>query len=80
MVCPAKQVDGFENPVKTICAGSRTSFAVDSEGKLYSWGMSSLNLGVDGDDDLIKPTLVSKLDDKKVIAVSSGSITAVIVE
>lgn len=79
-ICPAKQVEGFDSPIKTICAGSRTSFAVSSEGKLYSWGMNNLNLGVDGDDDLTEPTLVQKLSDKKVSAVSTGSITSVIVD
>lgn len=79
-ICPAKPVEGFDSPVKTICTGSRTSFAVSNEGKLYSWGMSSLNLGVDGDNDLTEPTLVKKLVDKVVTSVSSGSITSVIVE
>lgn len=80
-VCPAKRVDSLESPVLDISAGINTSFAVSNDGKLYSWGMSGPNLGVQEDEDLIVPREVKNLEGKKVVAVSTGSsFTSLIVE
>lgn len=80
-VCPAKRVDSLESPVVDISAGINTSFAVSDDGKLYSWGMSGPNLGVQEDEDLIVPREVKNLEGKKVVAVSTGSsFTSLIVE
>lgn len=79
-LCPPKFIEALGNSVVCISAGINTSFAVDNEGKLFSWGMSGSNLGVESEDDLHVPTEVKSLDGKKVVSVSTGgSFTAVIV-
>lgn len=81
-VCPAKPVDTLKNSnVVDISAGINTSFAVDSEGKLFAWGMGGINLGLQSDDDLIIPTEVKSLEGKRVLSVSAGgSFTSVVVK
>lgn len=80
-VCPPKFVEELGNSIISISAGINTSFAVSDEGRLYSWGMNGLNLGVEGDDDLKVPTEVKSLSDKQVVSVSTGgSFTAVLVK
>lgn len=80
-ICPAKCVDSLGNSIIQISAGINTSFAVSDEGKLFAWGMRGVNLGVQGDDDLIHPTEVESLQKNKVISLSTGgTFTSVIVE
>lgn len=83
-VCPAKQVafpDDSDGKMSDICAGINTSFAVSENGKLYSWGMSGLNLGIKGEDDLNEPTKVESLEPHKVKSIATGgSFSAVLVE
>lgn len=80
-VCPAKFIESLGNTITTVSVGINTSFAVSDDGKLYSWGMSGSNLGVGGDDDLMVPTEIKRLADKKVLSVSTGgSFTTVLVE
>lgn len=79
-VCPAKAVDTLRSIVN-ISAGINTSFAVNDEGKLYSWGMGGVNLGLANDEDLKVPTEVKSLDGKKVVSVAAGgSFTSVVVD
>jgi len=80
-VCPAKPVEGFPSSVKTIATNSSASFAATDDGKLYSWGMSGPCLGAGKDEDLLRPTEVTRLKGKEVISISSGStFTAVLVQ
>ncbi|XP_074594486.1 regulator of chromosome condensation-like [Brevipalpus obovatus] len=69
-----------------IASGETSSFAVTSEGDLYSWGMGSLQLGtaksIDEDvPDAYTPQKVtsSHLERNRVIAVSAGSSHTVII-
>lgn len=55
--------------------GECCSFAVTSDGKVYSWGMgSNQQLGLGSDDDQLVPTLLTgaQVKDRQVINVSSG--------
>lgn len=80
-VCPAKQVNSLTNPIVDISAGINTSFAVSDEGKLYSWGMGGINLGLQSEVDLETPKEVTSLEGKKVVSISAGgSFTSFIVE
>lgn len=80
-VCPAKYVDSLSAPNIEISAGINTSFAVSDEGKLYSWGMGGINLGLQSEDDIKVPTEVTGLKDMKVVSVSAGgTFTSVLVE
>lgn len=80
-VCPAKKIDQMDGQVVCMAAGTSTSFAVTKDGKLYSWGMNSPSLGVDGDDDLEVPTEVKILEGKNVTHVVCGNeFTSVLVE
>lgn len=59
----------------TVCAGGCVSFAVASDGKVYSWGMGSNNqLGSGDEEDVFVPTPVGgkQLQSKQGIHVSSG--------
>lgn len=55
--------------------GSFASFAVTDDGKLYSWGMGSSQLGVGDEDDKVLPTLVTgkQLENKIVTQVAAGA-------
>lgn len=81
-VCPAKYVDSLTNSIVEISAGINTSFAVSDEGKLYSWGMGGLNLGLKSEDDQEVPTEVETgLGNMKVKSVSAGgAFTTILVE
>ncbi|GFN79071.1 regulator of chromosome condensation-like [Plakobranchus ocellatus] len=67
-----------------VGAGGCCSFAVTSEGALYSWGMGSNNqLGLGDEDDQVTPVKVAgkQLETRTAIAVSSGGQhTAVLVK
>lgn len=55
--------------------GECCSFAVTSDGKVYSWGMgSNQQLGLGSDDDQLTPTLLTgvQVKDRHVLSVSSG--------
>lgn len=55
--------------------GECCSFAVTSDGKVYSWGMgSNQQLGLGSEDDQLVPTLLTgvQVKDRQVIGVSSG--------
>ncbi|ROW03537.1 hypothetical protein VSDG_01273 [Cytospora chrysosperma] len=70
----------FKRGVKItkIACGSYHSFAVDSQGRLYSWGLNNFGeLGVEngvGEDSavVLEPTLVETLVDYKIAQVSGG--------
>lgn len=87
-ICPAKGIDSLKDKkIVSISAGIHTSFAVDDEGKVYSWGMGGANLGLgqkDGEEEdiLVPNELTSKfLEKKKVLSVSAGgSHTAIVIE
>lgn len=60
------------NVVHLEC-GECCSFAVTSDGKVYSWGMgSNQQLGCGSDEDQLVPTLVSGAQVRDIINVSSG--------
>ncbi|CAH1396649.1 unnamed protein product [Nezara viridula] len=63
-----------------ISCGSTASFAVTESGKLYSWGMEALQLGV-GDGDKVEPTLVTgkQLEKRDVIKVAAGAQHTIII-
>jgi len=69
--------------VHTVATGSSTSFAITSNGQLYSWGMGdTLQLGNGEETDVWVPQIVTgkKLESKKVLSVSAGGQhTAIIV-
>ncbi|XP_055309663.1 regulator of chromosome condensation-like [Sitodiplosis mosellana] len=70
------RIDGLAklNVVLLEC-GESCSFAVTSDGKVYSWGMgSNQQLGLGSDDDQLVPTLLTgvQVKDREVINVSSG--------
>lgn len=64
-----------DKKVLQISCGESCSFAVTDDGKTYSWGMASNQLGVGSDEnDLAEPTVLTgvQIKDKKVIEVSGG--------
>lgn len=80
-VCPAKQIESLGSTIIDISAGINTSFAVNSDGKLFSWGMGGYNLGLQDEEDLKSPTEVGCFEDKKVLGVSAGaSFTAAVAD
>jgi len=72
-----KMIESFKNTkVIDISCGATTSFAITSDGKLYSWGMGSRQLcqGKDS-DDIYVPTQVkmNSIENFTAIKVSAGS-------
>lgn len=58
-----------------VSAGEAQSFAIDSSGKVYAWGMgSSLQLGTGLEDDAIEPVLIDskQTQGKEIIGASGG--------
>ncbi|KUI53484.1 Protein pim1 [Cytospora mali] len=64
--------------ITKIACGSYHSFAIDNEGRLYSWGLNNFGeLGIEngaGQDSavVLEPTLVDTLSDYKITQVSGG--------
>lgn len=61
--------------VELLECGECCSFAVTSDGKVYSWGMgSNQQLGLGSDEDQLVPTLLTgaQVRERHVINVSSG--------
>lgn len=80
-VCPARLIESLGNDIVDMTASINTSFAVNSDGNLFSWGMGGIQLGHGNEDDVFKPTKVESLSGKKVRTVSSGTtFTAVVTE
>ncbi|KAJ8920006.1 hypothetical protein NQ315_006536 [Exocentrus adspersus] len=64
-----------DQKIVNVACGSATSFAVNSEGELYGWGMGTNGqLGTGQEDDCEIPTLIKgkQLLHHKVLRVSSG--------
>lgn len=61
------------NIVQLEC-GECCSFAITDNGKVYSWGMGSTQLGNGSEDDQIEPVLLTgaQVKERQVISVSSG--------
>ncbi|KAL5291359.1 RCC1 family protein [Megaselia abdita] len=58
-----------------VSAGEAQSFAIDSNGKVYAWGMgSSLQLGTGVEDDSIEPAVIEskQTQGKEIIGASGG--------
>lgn len=73
-VTELKSIDKLKNIVD-ISAGEAQSFAIDSNGKVYAWGMgSSLQLGTGLEDDAIEPVLIDskQTQGKEIIGASGG--------
>lgn len=73
-VTELKCVDKLKNIVD-VSAGEAQSFAIDSDGKVYAWGMgSSLQLGTGSEDDALEPVLIDskQTQGKEIIGASGG--------
>lgn len=68
---------GLRGQISHIACGAYHSFAVDSKGTVYAWGLNSFGeCGVDFDEDepnLPKPTIVKVLQDKEIVAIDGGA-------
>ena len=63
------------NDVVDIAANTNVSYAINKQGKVYSWGSNySKQLGQDTEDDYLSPKLINskQLDVRDVFAVSIG--------
>lgn len=74
---PVKVTTLSEKKVVSVACGETVSFAITSEGHLYSWGLgTSLQLGVGDEEDICVPTLVKSKqvdpDQNEVISSSAG--------
>jgi len=69
-------IENFKNiKIVDISCGATCSFAVTEDGKLYSWGMESRQLGLGKDTgDILEPTLVTikSIDNFKSLKVAAG--------
>lgn len=67
------EIKNFSGVVRIAC-GTRCSFAIKDNGEVYAWGIgSNCQLGCgQGEKDIFGPTLMKKLDNYRVIHVSSG--------
>lgn len=80
-VCPPKTITSLNSKIIDISASINTSFSVNDEGKLLSWGMGGVQLGHGDENDVLTPTEVESLKGFKVKRVSAGAgFTAVITE
>ena len=63
------------NDIVDIAANTNVSYAIDKNGKAFSWGTNySKQLGQDSEEDYLTPTLVKskQLDVRDVFTVSVG--------
>ncbi|KKA26149.1 hypothetical protein TD95_003643 [Thielaviopsis punctulata] len=61
--------------VETVAAGTDTSFAVTTEGKVYTWGFSAnYQTGLGTTDDIEEPTIIenSAIKEKRVVFAGAG--------
>ncbi|KAL1123814.1 hypothetical protein AAG570_001585, partial [Ranatra chinensis] len=77
---PTKIESLGEKCLDVVC-GSFVTFAIDREGKLYSWGMGSAQLGLGAEEDTFVPAQVKskQLEGKTVVRVSSGGQHTVVI-
>jgi regulator of chromosome condensation len=68
----AKLIPGLKNIVDISCYGN-VSYAVDTSGRIWAWGMASPQLGLDdGATDIWKPTALPIKNTSKVTMISAG--------
>eukprot|EP00088_Acartia_fossae_P027087 TRINITY_DN27867_c0_g1_i6.p1 TRINITY_DN27867_c0_g1~~TRINITY_DN27867_c0_g1_i6.p1 ORF type:complete len:474 (+),score=126.00 TRINITY_DN27867_c0_g1_i6:60-1424(+) len=68
-------INSLAKGITEVACGSAVSYAVTEDGKCYSWGMGTNGqLGTGDEDDVTEPNLMKskQLENRKVIAVSSG--------
>ncbi|PWW77216.1 hypothetical protein C7212DRAFT_277797 [Tuber magnatum] len=59
--------------VTSVAAGSYHSFAIDRDGKVWSWGLNQYaQCGIDDNDGIRFPTLVGSLTDYRIKQISAG--------
>ncbi|PWW71619.1 hypothetical protein C7212DRAFT_367143 [Tuber magnatum] len=59
--------------VGSVAAGSYHSFAIDRDGKVWSWGLNQYaQCGIDGGDTIRSPTLVMSLTNYRIKQMSTG--------
>ncbi|KAL5606552.1 hypothetical protein BROUX41_002955 [Berkeleyomyces rouxiae] len=62
-------------PIESVAAGTDTSFAVTTDGKVYTWGFSAnYQTGLGTTDDIEQPTVIdnSAIKEKRVIFAAGG--------
>ncbi|KKF94228.1 Protein pim1 [Ceratocystis platani] len=62
-------------PIESVAAGTDTSFAVTTDGKVYTWGFSAnYQTGLGTTDDIEEPTIIenSAIKEKRVIFAGAG--------